>query len=60
MNNDQLITHLKQEIKRVKEQRNDYEQRWMKAVRELNEVIKLYDLPSYVEISKKHLKKLTK
>lgn len=58
MTQKELIEHLKSEVKRVKIQRNEYEQLWMKSNRELQEVIKLYKLPSYLEITKKHLEKL--
>lgn len=58
MTQKELIEHLKSEVKRVKIQRNEYEQLWMKANRELQEVIRLYNLPSYLEITRKHLQKL--
>lgn len=38
MTQKELIEHLKGEVKRVKEQRNDYEQRWFKAMKELEDI----------------------
>lgn len=58
MTQKQLIEHLRDEVKRVKIQRNDYEQRWLMAVRDMEELKKIYDLPSYAQITKEQLKKL--
>ena len=38
MTQKELIEHLKEEVKRVKIQRNDYEQRWFKAMKELEDI----------------------
>ena len=38
MTQKELIEHLKSEVKRVKIQRNDYEQRWLKALREIDDM----------------------
>ena len=40
MTQKELIEHLKEEVKRVKIQRNDYEQRWFKAMKELEDMRK--------------------
>ena len=58
MNQKELIEHLKSEVKRGKEQRNDYEQRWFKAIKEMEELKHLHNLPSYVSITKERLKLL--
>lgn len=38
MTQKELIEHLREEVKRVKIQRNDYEQRWLKSLRELDDI----------------------
>jgi len=58
MTQKELIEHLKSEVKRVKEQRNDYEQRWFKVIREIEELKQIHNLPSYVTITKERLKAL--
>jgi hypothetical protein len=58
MNQKELIEHLKAEVKRVKIQRNEYEQRWFQSIREIEELKKIHNLPSYVKIYKEHFKLL--
>lgn len=58
MTQKELIEHLKSEVKRVKEQRNDYEQRWLKAIRDMEGLKRIHKLPSYVTLTKDSLKTL--
>lgn len=60
MTQDELISKLKQEIIRVKYQRNNYESMWLKAIREIEELKQLYNLPSYVNVSKEVAKMVEK
>lgn len=58
MNQKELIEHLKSEVRRVKEQRNDYEQRWFQSIREIEELKRIHNLPSYVSITKERIRLL--
>lgn len=60
MTDEELITNLKQQLTRVKFQRNNYEMLWLKAIREIEEIKQLHNLPSYANVSKEVAKMVEK